>query len=163
VTYDYWMFEGVREDENAPLHVPSIGCDDTVAEALCAGALNAVSLHGFDPERSQLPPGTRLVLVGGGDEDLRELLLQALKKVDLPVEAAGPPRGELDGNDERNIVNRTKRGMGAQLEISDPLRDAMFIRNTRPRRKHTTTEVFWTFVAACRDAIDRFEAGQVIP
>jgi hypothetical protein len=38
----------------------------------------------------------------------------------------------------------------------------MFTENTQPRRKHTTTEVFWTFVAACRDAIDRFEAGQVV-
>ena len=38
----------------------------------------------------------------------------------------------------------------------------MFTSNTRPRRKHTTTEVFWTFVAVCRDALDRFEAGQVV-
>jgi hypothetical protein len=39
----------------------------------------------------------------------------------------------------------------------------MFTENTRPRRKHTTTttttEVFWTFMAAGRDATDRFEAG----
>ena len=162
VTYDYWMFEGVRGEDNALLHVPSIGCDDGVAESLCAGALNAVSLHGFDPERSHLPAGTRLVLGGGLDETLRDLLLQALDNVNLPVEAAGPPHGELDGNNPLNIVNRTKRGKGAQLEISEPLRDTMFTVNTRPRRKHTTTEVFWTFVAACRDAIDRFEAGQVV-
>jgi hypothetical protein len=57
-----------------------------------------------------------------------------------------------------NIVNRTLRGKGAQLELSEPLRDTMFGKNTRPGRKHTTTEVFWRFVAACRDALDRFEA-----
>jgi phage replication-related protein YjqB (UPF0714/DUF867 family) len=120
-----------------------------------------VSLHGFDPERSHLPAGTRLVLVGGLDDVLRDLLVQSLDNVDLPVEVAAAG-GELDGDDKLNIVNRTKRGKGAQLEISEPLRDAMFTVNTRPRRKHTTTEVFWTFVAACRDAIDRFEAGQVV-
>ena len=38
----------------------------------------------------------------------------------------------------------------------------MFTTNTRPRRKHTTTEVFWTFVAVCRDALDKLEAGQVV-
>jgi phage replication-related protein YjqB (UPF0714/DUF867 family) len=75
--------------------------------------------------------------------------------VDLPVEAAA---GELDGDSVCNIVNRTLRGRGAQLELSEPLRDTMFGRNTRPGRKHTTTEVFWRFVAACRDALDRFEA-----
>jgi len=43
-------------------------------------------------------------------------------------------------------------GMGAQLELSTPLRDAMFANIRRPRRKHTTTQLFWTFVAVCRDA-----------
>jgi phage replication-related protein YjqB (UPF0714/DUF867 family) len=161
VTHDYWIFEGVRGDDNAFLHVPSTGCDDGVAEALCAGALNALSLHGFKPESVGLPPGTRRVLVGGLDEDLRDLLLDALDEVGLPVEPAGP-HGELNGDSTRNIVNRTSRGMGAQLELSEPLRETMFARNTRPARRHTTTEVFWTFVAACRDAIDRLEAGQVV-
>jgi len=50
---------------------------------------------------------------------------------------------------------------GAQLELSTPLRDAMFTENTRPRRKHTTTQLFWTFVAVCRDAIDRLEVEQL--
>jgi Poly-gamma-glutamate hydrolase len=33
-------------------------------------------------------------------------------------------------------------GMGAQLELSTPLRDAMFADIRRPRRKHTTTQLF---------------------
>jgi hypothetical protein len=36
----------------------------------------------------------------------------------------------------------------------------MFTEHSRPRRKHTTTQLFWTFVAACRDAIERLEAEQ---
>jgi phage replication-related protein YjqB (UPF0714/DUF867 family) len=161
VTYDYWMLEGVRADDNAALHVPSIGCDDGVAVSLCAGALNALSLHGFKPEPPGLPADTQLVLVGGGDDILRRYLLEAMHAVDLPAEGAGQ-HGELDGNDGRNIVNRTLRGKGAQLELSEPLRETMFGKNTRPGRKHTTTQVFWAFVAACRDALDRLEAEQVV-
>ena len=52
--------------------------------------------------------------------------------------------------------------MGAQLELSTPLRDAMFTEHTRSRRKHTTTQLFWTFVAVCRDALDRLEAEQIV-
>jgi phage replication-related protein YjqB (UPF0714/DUF867 family) len=160
VTYDYWMFEGVREGDNAPLHVPSIGCDDAMARSLCGGALNALALHGFRPE-PELPAGTRVILVGGRNRTLREQLLAGFEATDLEaVDAA--QHGELDGDDERNIVNRTLLGMGAQLEISTPLREAMFGEHTRPRRKHTTTEVFWTFVAVCRDALDRLEAGQPV-
>jgi phage replication-related protein YjqB (UPF0714/DUF867 family) len=157
VTYDYWMFEGIREGGNADLHVTSTGCDDLVAVLLCAGALGALSLHGFKPENLNppLPPNEQVVFVGGCDDLLRDLLVEALHDVNLPVEAAV---GELDGDSVCNIVNRTLRGRGAQLELSEPLRDTMFGKNTRPGRKHTTTEVFWRFVAACRDALDRFEA-----
>jgi hypothetical protein len=37
----------------------------------------------------------------------------------------------------------------------------MFTEHSRPRRKHTTTQLFWTFVAVCRDVIDRLEAEQL--
>jgi len=157
VTYDYWMFEGIREGGNADLHVTSTGCDDLVAVLLCAGALGALSLHGFKPENLDPPrsPNEQIVFVGGCDDLLRDLLVEALHDVNLPAEAAV---GELDGDSVCNIVNRTLRGEGAQLELSEPLRDTMFGKNTRPGRKLTTTEVFWRFVAACRDALDRFEA-----
>jgi phage replication-related protein YjqB (UPF0714/DUF867 family) len=159
VTYDYWIFEGVRELDNAPLHVRSTGCDDGVAVSLCAGALNALSLHGFKPE----PPSedAQVVLVGGGNITLRQHLLKGFHDADLNAVDAGQD-GELDGNDKCNIVNRTLLGMGVQLELSTPLRDAMFGDISRPRRKHTTTQLFWTFVAVCRDALDRLEAEQIV-
>ena len=53
VTYDYWMFEGLRDSGNPELHVTSTGCDDGVAVSLCAGSLNALAVHGFLPR----PPG----------------------------------------------------------------------------------------------------------
>jgi hypothetical protein len=39
----------------------------------------------------------------------------------------------------------------------------MFEVNTREDRKHTTTPVFWALVAACRAALARLEATQVVP
>jgi phage replication-related protein YjqB (UPF0714/DUF867 family) len=165
VTYDYWMFEGIRELGNNALHVKSTGCDDDMAVSLCAGSLNALSLHGFDPE-PEFPAGTQVVLVGGATPDstrnlLRESLLAGLCDAQFDAREPGQQQGELEGGDGCNIVNRTLLGMGAQLELSTPLRDAMFTDTRRPRRKHTTTQLFWTFVAACRDAIDRLEAEQV--
>ena len=162
VTYDYWMFEGLRRNDNDKLHVTSTGCDDEIALSLCGGALHAVALHGFRPD----PGDDTDVLVGGAtkgvDGSLRQAMLDALN--DAGFTAVGVDAGgELDGDSECNIVNRTLLGMGAQLEISTPLREAMFTEHTRPRRKHTTTEVFWTFVAVCRDALDRLEAGQPAP
>jgi phage replication-related protein YjqB (UPF0714/DUF867 family) len=161
VTYDYWMFEGLRELGNAALHVRSTGCDDGVAVSLCAGSLNALALHGFRPEPPDFPEDGQVVLVGGGNTILRGYLLEGLRNADFDARDAGQ-HGELDGNAKCNIVNRTLLGMGAQLELSTPLRDVMFTEHSRPRRKHTTTQLFWNFVAVCRDALDRLEAEQIV-
>jgi phage replication-related protein YjqB (UPF0714/DUF867 family) len=161
VTYDYWMFEGLRELGNAALHVRSTGCDDGVAVSLCAGSLNALALHGFRPEPPDFPEDGQVVLVGGGNTILRGYLLEGLRNADFDARDAGQ-HGELDGDAKCNIVNRTLLGMGAQLELSTPLRDVMFTEHSRPRRKHTTTQLFWNFVAVCRDALDRLEAEQIV-
>jgi phage replication-related protein YjqB (UPF0714/DUF867 family) len=161
VTYDYWMLEGVRDRDNAELHVRSTGCDDGVAVSLCAGSLNALALHGFQPGPPDMSEDDQVVLVGGGNAILQGYLLEGLRKAEFDARDASQ-HGELDGDATCNIVNRTLLGMGAQLELSTPLRDAMFTQHTRPRRKHTTTQRFWTFVAACRDALDRLQAEQTI-
>jgi phage replication-related protein YjqB (UPF0714/DUF867 family) len=52
--------------------------------------------------------------------------------------------------------------MGGHLEITGPLRSAMFGVNTLAERKNTTTQVFWDFVAASRNAVAELEAEQAI-
>ncbi|HWD43905.1 MAG TPA: poly-gamma-glutamate hydrolase family protein [Actinomycetota bacterium] len=160
VTYDYWMFEGLRPDRNDELHVTSTGCDDEIALSLCGGALRALSLHGF-----KLGPGEEHeVLVGGAaDETTRLAVRDALVGAGFKAILPGAGDGEIDGNKHCNIVNRTRLGAGIQLELSLPLRQSMFGEFTRARRKHTTNQVFWTFVAVCRDVIERLEAERVTP
>jgi phage replication-related protein YjqB (UPF0714/DUF867 family) len=103
----------------------------------------------------------QVVLVGGGNTILQGYLLEGLRQAGFDARDAGQ-HGELNGDAKCNIVNRTLLGMGAQLELSTPLRDAMFAEHNRSRRKHTTTQLFWTFVAECRDALDRLEAEQIV-
>ena len=166
MTYDYWMFEGLRDPDrgNLELHVTSTGCDDGVAVSLCAGSLNALTLHGFLPRPSGMAEDDQVVLVGGGHPTLRRYLREGLCAAGFDAQDASQQdasqRGELDGNASCNIVNRTL-GKGAQLELSKPLRDAMFTEHTRARRKHTTTPLFWTFAAACRDVLG-LESEQIV-
>jgi phage replication-related protein YjqB (UPF0714/DUF867 family) len=160
-TFDYWMFEGLRREGNGELHVTSTGCDDGVAVSLAAGALNVLGLHGCTTARAELPDGTEAVLVGGCNATLRQHLLDELAAAGLTgVDAAG--HASLGGTDPANIANRTLLGMGGQLEITAPLRLAMFEVNTREQRPHTTTQVFWDVAAACRNALIRVEAEQVV-
>jgi phage replication-related protein YjqB (UPF0714/DUF867 family) len=117
ITYDYWMFEGLRADNNGVLHVTSSNCDDGVALSLCAEALNALALHGFKASQAGLPDDAQVVLVGGRNATLKQHLLGEFAAAGLnAVDAAGHPN--LDGNDAKNIVNRTLLGMGGHLELT---------------------------------------------
>jgi phage replication-related protein YjqB (UPF0714/DUF867 family) len=161
VTYDYWMFEGIRPAGNAELHITSTGCDDGVALSLCGGALNALTLHGCTTSAAGQPAGEEVVLVGGRNQTLKVYLLEAFATAQVKAVDALPIR-DLNGDDADNIVNRTLLGMGGHLELTTPLRAAMFDDDTREGRKHTTTPVFWAFVEACRAALARLEAEQVV-
>ena len=151
-SYDYWMFEGLRASNNGALHVTSTHCDDPVALALAAGARRAVSLHGCGTAEVGLPDGTAAVLVGGRDATLRQRLLDGDAAAGIAaLDAATVPA--VAGEDPANIVNRTLTAGGAQLELTTPLRAAMFGTNTRSQRRYTTTASFWLFVEATRLAL----------
>jgi phage replication-related protein YjqB (UPF0714/DUF867 family) len=150
--FDYWMFEGIRSTGNSELHVTSTHCDDPVGLSLSRGARRAVSLHGCTPAQAGLPADAVAVLVGGLDTALRHALLAAYAAAGVPaLDALGNP--DLAGTDPDNIVNRTMTGAGAQLELTTPMRAAMFTTNTRPQRRNTTTAAFWRFVEATRAAL----------
>lgn len=119
------MFEGISE--SSALHVTSTLCDDPAALHICGSNMYAVSLHGFADNT------TRKVLIGGKDTRLKQNLQATFARHygesdtarAVEVVIAGP-NDPLDGDDPKNIVNRTRTGAGAQLEISRALRSAMF-------------------------------------
>ncbi|MFJ6569290.1 poly-gamma-glutamate hydrolase family protein [Streptomyces sp. NPDC091292] len=185
---DYWMFEGVADSRN--LHVTSTLCDDPAALHICGGSMYAVSLHGFDDGDA-----ARKIIIGGAPEDpnnpdlnnpvpgrpdnplqLKKNLRAAFAKYYAaggsdPARAVevvmARPGDRLDGDDADNIVNRTRTGFGAQLEISRALRDGMFGDITSAANRRNTAGVgtrnesyFWNgFVSAVRQAVDDYERG----
>ncbi|MGW7432268.1 poly-gamma-glutamate hydrolase family protein [Streptomyces sp. NPDC054861] len=169
---DYWMFEALVSHDD--LHVTSTHCDDPAALAVCGDNLYAVSLHGFRPETGP----AKQILIGGRDQRLMRNLAAAFAAhgftpengdADLVVKVvvAGVD-SPLNGDDPTNIVNRTRTGSGAQLEISTELRRAMFGEFDGAANRRRTAGVgtghqahFWNgFVGAVREAIDRHEQGR---
>jgi phage replication-related protein YjqB (UPF0714/DUF867 family) len=150
--YDYWMFEGTLSSGNSILHVTSVHCDDPVALATVAGSRRAVSLHGCSPAEAGLPAATSAVLVGGRDPALKTAMLESYRSAGITALDAATVPG-LNGDNPANIVNRTLAGAGVQLELTTPLRTAMFGTNTRTGRKNTTLPSFWAFTNATRQAL----------
>ncbi|MET9954877.1 poly-gamma-glutamate hydrolase family protein [Streptomyces sp. NPDC006339] len=172
VQRDFWMFEALAN--SADQHVTSTHCDDPAALAVCAGNLYAVALHGFaGPERK--------VIIGGRDERFKRNLAASFEKCGIGPSTGNPdwnvtvvvaaPGDPINGDDPANIVNRTRTGAGAQLEISTGLRQAMFgtfsgAENRRrtagvPSADSPSADRFWNgFVKAVRDAVRDHEAGR---
>ncbi|MGW8777916.1 poly-gamma-glutamate hydrolase family protein [Streptomyces sp. NPDC055796] len=170
---DYWMFEALAS--SGELHVTSTHCDDPAALAVCGNNLYAVSLHGFTPKAGQ---PAKQILIGGRDQRLMRNLASAFEKYGFTPSAATPELAvtvtlsgvdaALDGDDPANIVNRTRTGAGAQLELSTALREAMFGAFGSAADRRRTAGVgegnqahFWNgFLGAVREAVDRHELGR---
>ncbi|MEU8763731.1 poly-gamma-glutamate hydrolase family protein [Streptomyces sp. NPDC048659] len=168
---DFWMFEALKN--SGPQHVTSTHCDDPAALAVCANNLYAVSLHGFDSAE-------RKIVIGGRDERLKRNLLASLAANGITSPGAGADRSvavvvagaddPINGDDPANIVNRTRTGAGAQLELSTGLREAMFGTFSGADNRRTTAGVpstaspyadhFWNgFVKGVREAVRNHELG----
>ncbi|MFZ3475010.1 poly-gamma-glutamate hydrolase family protein [Streptomyces sp. 4.24] len=172
---DYWMFEALAN--SSAQHVTSTLCDDPAALAVCGSNLYAVSVHGFTPDDA---PTAKQILIGGRDQRLMRNLAAAFARHGLTGGHSDPALNvtvilsgantALNGDDVANIVNRTRTGAGAQLEISTKLREAMFGTFTGGAERRATCGVssttaphaahFWNaFVNAVREAVDEHERG----
>jgi phage replication-related protein YjqB (UPF0714/DUF867 family) len=157
-TYDYWMFEGIRRDNNGDLHVTSTRCDDPVALSMVRSVDLALGIHGCTPAGAGPGYSSEAILVGGRHGTFRQYLIEELaaKGFDA-VDASG--HSSLGGTSPENICNKTRTGAGAQLEIMAALRAKLFDVNTREGRRTSTNQRFDDFVAAARRAITRAEAA----
>jgi phage replication-related protein YjqB (UPF0714/DUF867 family) len=106
-----YLFEGIKARRNGVLHVTSHRFCEPRCLDLVSKAHTVVAVHGCRR-------GSR-ICVGGLDKDLVASLTLELVRAGYPASDRGH---EFPATNPRNICNRGRRGMGAQLEISPDLR-----------------------------------------
>lgn len=107
-----FTFDGLKPlGRNRDLHITSHCFDHPHGVALVARSLVTVGIHGCRGESQ--------IYVGGLDTELATLLTDALNAAGLPASAEGH---QYPGRNPLNICNRGARGRGAQLEITNDLR-----------------------------------------
>lgn len=151
--YDYYLFEGLLSSGNGRLHVTASRFDDQVALELVQNARKCISYHGCtdtQPNESN-GVGFKAVLIGGLDANLKEKC--RVRLVQAGFNAYLTSQESLDGDLPSNIGNRTKTGGCCQFEITTSQRASFFTNNTRAGRASSTTEEFWRFVNAVRQAL----------
>ncbi|QFG05458.1 poly-gamma-glutamate hydrolase [Bacillus phage 031MP004] len=144
----YYIFESTMPSNNVKNHITSTNYDEPMAVDVVGRHRRALACHGFANEEGETREYT---IIGGADQELQERLYSHLAAAGFDVVYADE---RFDGDDPKNIVNRTSTGMGAQLELSTWQRKAFFAGyDWSKANRGNTTEVFNRYKNAVRAAL----------
>ncbi|RAS84837.1 poly-gamma-glutamate hydrolase family protein [Priestia endophytica] len=146
--YSYYMFEGIKSQDNGILHITSVKFDEPIARTLARHSQTMISLHGFSSEE-------RVIYVGGRNELYKYEIKKALTKYGFRTEE---PREDLRGEELKNIVNDTILKQGVQLEISSSIRRSFFENNDWSRGNiENKSTVYYRFIDALEEASSKYK------
>ena len=111
--YSFYCFEGIKDKDNACLHITSHRFDEPGAIKLASKSELVVAVHACT--------GTAgLVHIGGLNKKLGRMIAAELQDRGIGVSNDHP---RFLGLNPDNICNRSATGMGVQLEVTRDLRD----------------------------------------
>jgi phage replication-related protein YjqB (UPF0714/DUF867 family) len=111
--YNFYCFEGIKDKDNACLHITSHRFDEPGAVKLISKSRVVVAVHACT--------GTAgLVHIGGLNKKLGNMVANELRNRAINVSHDHP---RFQGSNPDNICNRGATGIGVQLEVTRDLRD----------------------------------------
>jgi phage replication-related protein YjqB (UPF0714/DUF867 family) len=111
--YNFYCFEGLKEKNNACLHITSHHFDEPNATKILLNSEVVVALHACTGNAG-------LVHIGGLNKKLGSMIDRELQDRGIQVSNNHPG---FQGSNPDNICNRGATGQGVQLEITRDLRD----------------------------------------
>ena len=111
--YNYYCFEGIKQKDNAALHITSHRFDEPGAITLVSKSDVVVAVHACTGNAGR-------VHIGGLNKILGGLIAKELQSREIGVSNDHP---RFQGSNPDNICNRGATGLGVQLEVTRDLRD----------------------------------------
>lgn len=146
--YAFYSFEGIKASGNSTLHITSTRFDEPRALKVVTGVDYTVSWHAASGAKAT-------TYVGGRDTKLIGKVTAELRAAGFTVATSVPE--EIGGDSPRNIVNKNRRGMGVQLELSRGQREQFFAGGKLSRvwieNPAHRTKAFYRYVAAVNRAL----------
>ncbi|MEI2326066.1 MULTISPECIES: poly-gamma-glutamate hydrolase family protein [Priestia] len=133
-----YLFESLKSKGSRDLHLTSTHFDEPTARKMVSKYDNVLSLHGYSGNEKH-------IFVGGTDRERAKKLTQLLNQNGFPAELITKGHDEIAGINPGNIANKNRTGKSIQLEISQPLRSAMFDSFTSKGRVSSKTQTFYKF------------------
>ncbi|MGD9300731.1 MAG: poly-gamma-glutamate hydrolase family protein [Desulfobacterales bacterium] len=111
--YNFYCFEGIKDKDNACLHITSHRFDEPGAVLLVSKSQVVVAVHACTGNAGQ-------VHIGGLNKKLGAMIADELQNRSISVSYDHP---RFRGLNPANICNRGATGIGVQLEVTRDLRD----------------------------------------
>lgn len=153
--HNFYTMEGLKTSGNSELHITSTNYDEPQAIAMVTKMDYCFSFHGM----ADVTAGVSETYVGGRDTIYRDATLAALQAAGF---TASLGTSELNGDNPLNIVNKTRRSMGVQLELSNAQRRAFFPSGNTDRASREAagrTDVFYRYAAAIASVANDLGGG----
>jgi len=112
-SFNFYCFEGIKEKDNACLHITSHRFDEPGAVKLVSKSEVVVAVHACTGTAGR-------VHIGGLNKKLGLRIARQLQDRGIGVSNDHP---RFQGSNPTNICNRGATGMGVQLEVTRDLRD----------------------------------------
>ncbi|MCY7811439.1 poly-gamma-glutamate hydrolase family protein [Bacillus spizizenii] len=138
-----YLFEGVKQRNNRSLHLTCTRFDEPLALEKVNAHHYALAFHGYHD------PKTPHTLVGGADRKKAKRICEQLNEAGFSAELTSE-KDRLAGVHPKNIVNRTRREMGLQLEVSTAQRKALFRNFGCREESYTQNDLFYRYVEAVK-------------
>ena len=139
----YYLFEGVKKNNNCDLHITSTNFDEPQCLELLKKAETAITVHGAGGD-------DKIVYLGGRDQDRQENIKNALKRRGFLVKKHIDIN--MQGTCPKNICNFGRSCEGVQLELTKGLRRTFF-KSLNCEGRKTRTERFREFCAGIREGL----------
>ncbi len=139
--HGFYAFNGLKEQGNSELHIPSIKFDEPEGIELAKNSRTILTVHGCKESK-------KIVYIGGKDLSLKAKIRNALFEANISIRESS----QFPGKNPLNICNQSRTRIGVQLEISSGLRRTMFRNLSRIQPKNYTPE-FEKFVSLVSRAL----------
>ena len=139
--HTFYTFSGLKASGNAALHISSRKFDEPSGIEIAERAQVVITVHGCKDEKE-------MTFLGGRHHHMKQAIKKALTSAGFPAKEGA----RFPGTNPKNICNKSRSGMGVQLEISMGMRIRFFDDISRLYRKRTTP-CFLTYVHALQRAI----------
>jgi len=125
--HSLYLFEGTMYDNNRDLHVTSHNFDEPECLQLIGQHDVVLAIHGCTGSGNA-------VYVGDLDDAGRQHMAHCLRKAGFDAQLDGH---QFPASNPKNVCNRGARGMGIQLELSRPQRDALDVTRFAQTVRHS--------------------------